>query len=234
VRKVLGFRPDEAVRGYMTSQLAREPDDGRLRRGLALLDERKAPSRDAFLRQYIPVLKGDSYGVHYVRRIGWTGSQSDVPALIDCFGRAQDARLKLAIAQAAMTLGDMALAGNAAPLAAAAPAEARMPVDVLLLGAPDLAAAARDRLAVLMRNPADHVRWGVVREMSCLHAPPGTPEALEVLTVALGDRSPHIRLEAVGLLSRLGGARVILERALSRESIPFVRDALAEALADSN
>jgi hypothetical protein len=232
VRKVLGFRPDESVRSFMLALLTREPEDGRLRRGLALLDERKAPSRDAFLRQYIPGLKGDNYGIHYVRRVGWTGSRDDVPALIECIGRVQDTRLKLAIAQAAMTLGDMALAEDAAALAAAAPADARMPVDALLLGAPELAASARDRLAVLMKDPADHVRWGAVREMGFLSMPPESPEALEFLILALGDRSPQIRLEAAGLLGRLAGSRTVLERAMGRESVPFVRDAIAETLAD--
>jgi hypothetical protein len=45
---------------------------------------------------------------------------------------------------------------------AAVPADA-LPADVLLLGAPGLAAAARDRIAALLKNPADNVRWHVAR-----------------------------------------------------------------------
>jgi HEAT repeat protein len=78
----------------------------------------------------------------------------------------------------------------------------------------------------------NHVRWGAVREMGFLSMPPESPEALEFLILALGDRSPQIRLEAAGLLGRLAGSRTVLERAMGRESVPFVRDAIAETLAD--
>ncbi len=233
VRKMLGYRPDERLRGYMTALLARESDDGRLRRGLAFLDERRAPSRNVFLRQYIPTLKGDGYGVNYVRRIGWTGSPDDVPALTDIFARVQDARLKLAIAQAAMTLGDMSLAHRAAGLSAEAEAEAQIPVDVLLAGVPDLAAAACDRLAAHMSNPADHIRWAVVREMNYLSVPPGTSEALELLARALQDNSPQVRLEAIGLLGRRSNGQEFLKKAAKSEAVPALRDALAEVLGKS-
>ncbi len=233
VRKVLGYRPDERLRRYMTTLLAQEPDDGRLRRGLALLDEKKSPSRDAFLRQYIPTLKGDSYGVNYVRGVGWTGSPDDVAALRDCFGRVGDTGLKLAIAQAAMTLGDMSLAHRTAELSAEAETEAQISVDVLLAGIPDLAAAACDRLAIHMSNPADHIRWAVVRKMNQLSAPPGTPEALELLARALHDKSPQVRLEAIGLLGRRSNGQEFLKKAAKSEAVPAVRDALAEVLAKS-
>ncbi len=231
VRKVLGYRPAESLRGYMLSLAGGDADDGRFRRGLALLDERKSSSRGAFLREYIPSLTGDTYGVHYVQRIGWTGTAEDVAALRDCFGRVRDTALKLAIAQAAMTLGDTSLAHEAAKLVADAGSEAQIPVDVLLLGVADLAPAARGRLAARMKNPADHIRWSVVREISCLRATPGTPEALDLLARALRDDCPQIRLEAAALLSRRGDGQELLKQAVKVETVPAVKDALAEILA---
>jgi len=231
VRKMLGYRPHESVRGYMSAELAKDPDDARLRRGLALLEEKRATGRPAFLREYVPTLRGDSYGVRYVRRIGWTGTLQDALALKDCFGRVQDAALKLAIAQAALTLGDRSLAAAAARLAATAGPDAGTPVDVLLLGFPDFAAAARDRLRQRLAAPADHVRWAVVRDLNYLQSPPQTREALQLLESALDDASPHIRLEAVGVLGRIAGGKALLKRALKLEGTPFVRDAIVETLA---
>jgi hypothetical protein len=127
----------------------------------------------------------------------------------------------------------MALAHKAALLAAEAGTEAQVPVDVLLLGVRDLAAAARDRLAVHLRNPADHIRWAVVRDMTTLAEPPRTPEALDLLALALGDNCPQIRLEAIGLLGRRGDGREHLQKAMKRETVPAVKDALAEILASS-
>jgi len=230
VRKMLGYRPDERLRSYMAGLAEREPDDSRLRRGLALLDENRASSRDAFLRQYIPSLKGDSYGVQYVRRIGWTGLQRNTDALRECFDRTPDAGLKLAIAEAAMLLGDKSLAPKAAVLASEAGADAQIPVDVLLLCLPDLAAAARDRLARRMADPGDHIRWAVVRDMNYLPVPPKTAEAMELLTMALRDKSPQIRLEAIGVLGRRRDGQELMRKALKVETLPFVRDALADTL----
>ena len=231
VRKMLGYRPHESVRGYMSAELAKDPDDARLRRGLALLDEKRAAGRPAFLREYVPTLRGDSYGVRYVRRIGWTGTLQDALALKDCFGRVQDAALKLAIAQAALTLGDRSLADAAARLAATAGPDAGTPVDVLLLGFPDFAAAARDRLRRRLAAPGDHIRWAVVRDLNYLQSPPQTREALQLLESALDDASPHIRLEAVGVLGRIAGGKARLKRTLKSEGTPFVRDAIVETLA---
>jgi hypothetical protein len=230
VRKMLGYRPDESVRSYMVAELAKEPGDHRLRRGLALLDEKRAAGRSEFLRQYIPSLRGDTYGVRFVRRLGWTGSPDDVPPLKHCFGRTGDTVLQLAIAQAAMTLGDRSLARAAALLASMSDPEAASPVDVLLLGVPDHAGAARDRLRRRMTAPADHVRWGVVREMNYLPSPPAIPEAMELLGSALLDGSPQVRLEAVGVLGRIAGGETLLKKALKTETVPFVRDAIVETL----
>jgi hypothetical protein len=230
VRKMLGYRPDERLRSYMALPAGIESDDGRIRRGLALLDEKRASSRDAFLRWYIPSLKGDRYGVQYVRRIGWTGSQGDTAALRDCFERTADAGLKLAIAEASMLLGDKSLAHKAAAFASEAGADAQVPVDVLLLRIPDLAAAALDRLAERMAEPGDHIRWAVVRDMDYLPVPPKTTEAMELLKMALSDRSPQVRLEAIGALDRRGDSREVMQRALKTETVPAVRDALIDAL----
>ena len=230
VRKMLGYRPDERLRSYMAGLAAREPDGSRFRRGLALLDEYSATGRDGFLKQYIPSLEGDSYGVQYVRRIGWTGSPRDAAALRDCFERAPDATLKLAISEAAMLLGDMSLAPKAAALAAAAGADAQIPVDVLLLSAPDCAAAARDRLVKRMTDPGDHVRWAVVRNMNYLPLPPKTSEAMELLKMALRDTSPQVRLEAIGVLGRRGDGQELMRKAVKIETVPSVRDALAESI----
>jgi hypothetical protein len=230
VRKMLGYHPDERLRSYMALLAGTESDDGRIRRGLALLDERRASDRDVFLRQYIPTLKGDSCGVQYVRRIGWTGSPRDTGALRDCFDRTPDAGLKLAIAETAMLLGDNSLAPKVAALASKAGPDAQIPVDVLLLCVPDLAAAARDRLARRMADPGDHVRWAVVRDMNYLPVPPKTAEAMELLKTALRDTSPQVRLEAIGVLARRGDGRELMRQALKIETVPSVRDALADAL----
>lgn len=231
VRKMLGYHPDERLRDYMVRLAGTESDDGRLRRGLAILDENRAPSRDVFLREYIPSLKGDSYGVHYVRRIGWNGSHGDADALRDCFDRTTDAGLKLAIAEASMRLGDKSLARKAVALAPGAGADAQIPVDVLLLSMPDFAAGARDRLARRMADPGDHIRWAVVRDLNYLPVPPKTTEAMGLLEMALRDRSPQIRLEAIGVLGRSGYDRELLRKAAQIETVPLVRDALADMLA---
>jgi hypothetical protein len=230
VRKVLGYHPDERLRIYMTRLAAAEPGDDVIRRGLAILDERQAPGRDAFLRQYIPTLKGDSFGIQYVRRIGWTGSHGDTDALRDCFDRTPDAGLKLAIAEASMRLGDKALAHKAAALAPGAGADAQIPVDLLLLSIPDLAAAARGRLAGHMADPRDNIRWAVVRDMNRMSVPPKTAESMELLKLALLDKSSQIRLEAIGALGRRGDGRELMRRALKIETAPSVRDAMVEAL----
>jgi hypothetical protein len=230
VRKILGYRPDERLRSYMDRLTGTESDDDRIRRGLALLDEDRASGRDAFLRQYIPSLKGDCYGVQYVRRIGWTGSHGDTDALRDCFDRSSDAGLTLAIAEASMLLGDKSLAREAAALASQADADAQIPVDVLLLCIPDLAPRARERLASRMADPGDHIRWAVVRDMNYLPAPPKTSEAMELLKTALSDRSAQIRLEAIGVLGRRGDGQELMRKALKIETVPSVRDALTDTL----
>jgi hypothetical protein len=151
-------------------------------------------------------------------------------ALRDCFDRTPDAGLRLAIAEAAMLLGDKSLARKAAALASEAGADAQIPVDVLLLCAPELAASARDRLIGRMADPGDHIRWAVVRDMNYLPIPPKTTEAMELLKMALRDKSPQVRLEAIGVLSRRGDGRELMRKALKIETVPSVKDSLADTL----
>jgi hypothetical protein len=129
-----------------------------------------------------------------------------------------------------MLLGDNSLAPKVAALASKAGPDAQIPVDVLLLCVPDLAAAARDRLARRMADPGDHVRWAVVRDMNYLPVPPKTAEAMELLKTALRDTSPQVRLEAIGVLARRGDGRELMRQASKIETVPSVRDALADAL----
>jgi len=70
-----------------------------------------------------------------------------------------------------------------------------------------------------------------VRDLNYLQSPPETREALQLLESALADASPHIRLEAVGVLGRIAGGKALLKRALKSEGTPFVRDAIVETLA---
>jgi len=133
-----------------------------------------------------------------------------------------------------MTLGDVSLAQRAAGLLPAVAAEGQVPVDVFLVGISDLAAGARDRLAVRVADPADHVRWALMRDMNDLPAPPRTPEAPDLLTRALGDRCPQVRLEAIGVLRRLREGRDVVRQSLKRETVVAVKDAPSEALARPN
>jgi len=130
-----------------------------------------------------------------------------------------------------LTLGDRSLAPAAELFASTAGPEAGTPVDVLLLDVPDFAAAARDRLKRRMTTPADHIRWAVVRDMNYLSPSRVSKETLEVLTGALLDRCPQVRLEAVGVLTRGGEGVDLLRKAAKSEAVPAVRDAMVEALA---
>ncbi len=232
VSKMLGYRPVEAVRPMLEKLHKQQPSDPRWRRGLALLDERKASSRAEFLRAYLPTLQADDYGLEYVRKIGLIGSPADVPPLLEAIAKVEHLRLKLALAASAMALGDESAAEAAAELVGKMRnPEHRLVADALLIARPAHAEAATARLLKVLDSPDAVLRWNLLIELADRARPAGgSPAAEAVAAKALKDADPWVRLAALGLLWRLGSGDQVVAEALKAEQQPFLRDACREFL----
>lgn len=231
VEKMLGYRPVEAVRAYLEQLHRKSPTEPRWLRGLALLDERKAPSRAAFLRTYLPTLKADRHGLSYIAKIGEVGSAGDIPPLLEALGKADHPRLKLALATAAMALGDESVVEEASALVTKVRnPEHRIPADTLLIGHPAHADAAKGRLLKLLASPDFVLRWNVLTELSRRAGPGGPPAAEEIAAKGLADENPHVRLAALSVLWNRATGHALVQRAMRDETQAFLKDAYREFL----
>lgn len=231
VAKILGYRPVEAVRSVLDDLHRKSPDDPRWQRGLAILDEQRAPSREAFLREFLPTLKADAFGLEYLDRLAELGRADDLPALRDAISRVEDLDLQRAMVRAGMALGAADLAPRAEALVKSTRSEGkRYPLDVQLLRCPDHAESAAGRLRNIFDSPHEWLRSDMMQEVA-RWAGPDAPAAVEaVLRDALADDSPYVRLGAVSALYRRGGGIEMMQQALQRESVDFLRDAMREYL----
>ena len=231
VAKMVGYRPVEAIRGFLEERVKKDPEDFRARRGLALLDERKAPSRAAFLRTYLPALEPDEYGLRFIRKIGQTGTPEDIPLLLERVEKAGDLQLKLALVQAALALGDR----SALPQAAALLNQTKdpwqcVPLDAFLINQPAYRAEAKDRMLRLMESPHQHQRWGLLKEVA-EHAGGGRDSwADQVAARAFRDTNPWIRLRGLTILWKLRAGKRLVTDALKTEEVPFLAEAYRDFL----
>jgi len=231
VAKMVGYRPVEAIRGFLEERLKATPDDHRARRGLALLDERKAPSRAAFLRAYLPTLKPDEYGLRFIRKIGLTGTSADAPVLLEQVEKAGPINLKLALMQSALALGDRSALSKAAALVKQTKDPwRRAPIDAFLVREPVYRAEATNRLLRLLESPHDHRRGGLLKEVAEQARPGGDSGADDVAARALRDANPWIRLGGLTILWKRRSGAPLVENALKTEQVQFLADAYREFL----
>jgi hypothetical protein len=231
VAKVLGYRPVEELRPLLESLRKEHPGDPRWRRGLALLDERKASSRATFLREYLPSLAADDYGLGYIRKIGEVGAEQDIAPLVKAIEKVDDLRLKLALATAAMALGDDAVAATAAKLVKRTrSAEHQIPVDVELINRPAFSEAARDRLMATLDNPRVYVRWKLLTALARRANPKSPPAVDQVAAKGLKDENPWMRLAALGVLWSCGRGDSLVREALKDEKLSYLIGAYSEAV----
>jgi hypothetical protein len=229
VAKVLGYRPVEKLRPLLEGLRTEHPGDPRWRRGLALLNERKAPSRAAFLREYLPSLKADDYGFGYIRKIGEVGSGQDIAPLVEAIEKVDDLRLKLALATAAMALGDDAVAATAADLVKRTrSATHQIPVDVELINRPAFTETARNRLLAGLDNPRIYVRWKLLTELARRVGPSSPPAVDQVAAKGLKDENPWMRLAALGVLWKCGRGDSAVREAMKDEKAGYLVGAYNE------
>jgi hypothetical protein len=232
VAKILGYRPVEAVRGFLMQLRKDEPSNPRWRRGLARLDELRAASRQEFLRDYLLALEPDDYGLSYIRKIGEVGTPADIPVLVAAIETVDHLYLKLALAEAAMALGDRKVADRAARLVKNTQSiKIQAPVDALLLGIPAHCTAARDRLLAGLESPNAFERWRLMKSVVRCAKPGYGAAAVDVAAKALSDEQPWIRLAALAVLWRLNAGNEVVERALTTETEGYLKDAYREFLA---
>jgi len=231
VAKVLGYRPVEKLRPLLESLRKEHPDDPRWRRGLALLDERRASSRAAFLREYLPSLAPDEYGFGYIRKIGEVGTEQDIAPLVEAIEKVDNVRLKLALATAAMALGDDAVAATASTLVKRTrSADHRISVDVGLINRPAFSEAARDRLLAGLDNPRVYVRWELLSELARRVGPDSPPAVDQVAAKGLKDENPWMRLAALEILWRCRCGDSVVREALKDERAGYLVAAYNEFL----